>query len=217
MGPGPCSGVRPVWTFLHNTAIGDCLNGCDLLLFWFHTRGKLSPIDRFLYNILEPIDPVPSFCPVPVALWIWITMVNGHFLPRWSMGSQSNCGLSRECEHIIRTSVITVRNSSCGKVTFSQVSVILSTEGWGSDRLEGGGGSAWGGCLPRGVYPWGGVYPGGCTSLRGRHLPPDPEADPLPRDGHCRGRYVSYWDAFLLLLISGQEPSDRTKSARSKE
>ena len=55
---------------------------------------------------------------------------------------------------------ITVR-SSCGKVMFSQASVILSTVG---------GGCAW----QRGV--------------RGR------------RDGHCSGRYASYWNAFLLLI-----------------
>ena len=64
---------------------------------------------------------------------------------------------------------ITVRNSSCGKVMFSQASVILSTEGghaWGGACVVGGcvaGGHAWRGgmcgrgvCMARGVHGNGG-------------------------------------------------------------
>ena len=59
---------------------------------------------------------------------------------------------------------------SCGKVMFSQESVILFTGG---------------GCIP--------ACTGTDTSRQtppGRHTPPP--------DGHCSGRYASYWNAFLL-------------------
>ena len=69
--------------------------------------------------------------------------------------------------------IITIRNSSCGKVMFSQASVILSTEG----RR-----------IPSGQTP-----PAGQTSLR--QTPPS--RHPPPRDSHCSGRYASYWNAFL--------------------
>ena len=64
--------------------------------------------------------------------------------------------------------VIIVLNSSCGKVMFLHLSVILFT----------------GGCLPLGP---GGVHP----------RSPDRHPLPPPRDGHCSGRYASYWNAFL--------------------
>ena len=76
---------------------------------------------------------------------------------------------------------------------FSQASVIRFTGlwcrgGWCRGRfrrrcLPGGG------CLPgeRGDCP-GGVYKRGCLP---RHTP--------LRDGYCRGRYASYWNAFLLI------------------
>ena len=47
-----------------------------------------------------------------------------------------------------------------------------------------------GGCLadtPPGRHPHG-------QTPRGRHLPPPP-------DGHCSGRYASYWNAFLLIFF----------------
>ena len=62
-----------------------------------------------------------------------------------------------------------------------------------------------GGCQ-MGVSAQEGVCPGDYTPrTSGRHLPdqrqthlPGPEADtPLPRDGHCGGRYASYWNVFL--------------------
>ena len=55
-----------------------------------------------------------------------------------------------------------------------------------------------GGCLPLG--------PGG-VHLLGRHLPPlgkhppGHKPHPPPRDGHCSGRYASYWNAFLYYCM----------------
>ena len=79
--------------------------------------------------------------------------------------------------------VITARLLSCGKVMFLQVSVILFT---GKECLVLGGGA----------WSQGGSGPGGCL-VRGV-----PGGDPLP-DGYCYGRYVSYWNAFLLVIIIG--------------
>ena len=39
-------------------------------------------------------------------------------------------------------------------------------------------------------------------SPRGRHPPPPPSRTPTPLpNGHCNGRYASYWNAFLLKLF----------------
>ena len=54
--------------------------------------------------------------------------------------------------------------------------VVVGLEGWGCTW-----GHAWQG---RGVYGKGGV--------RGR------------KDGHCSGRYASYWNAFLFYSVCGQ-------------
>ena len=82
--------------------------------------------------------------------------------------------------------LITVRNSSCGKVIFSQACV--------KNSVRGGGG------LPlvftpptSGRHP----YPAGKPPPRQTHL--------SPRDGHCSGRYefhgnVFFFRIFLLLL-----------------
>ena len=46
--------------------------------------------------------------------------------------------------------------------------------------------------------------PLGADTSQSWHFPeltPPPEADTPPRDGHCCGRYVSYWNAFLLFHI----------------
>ena len=73
--------------------------------------------------------------------------------------------------------LVTVRNSSCGKVMFSQASVILFGGGVSQHAL---------GQTP----PWADRPPpsGHCS-----------QADTPPNDG----RYASYWNAFLLLK-SGQ-------------
>ena len=107
--------------------------------------------------------------------------------------------------------LVTIRKWSCRKVMFSQECV--------KNSVHRGGG----------VYPnmhWaldrGGVYPsmhwaGVCVSQHAlgvsawgvsakRGVPSGPEADtprdghPLP-DGHCSGRYASYWNAFLFGMI----------------
>ena len=53
------------------------------------------------------------------------------------------------------------------------------------------GGSAPGGPGPGGGGAWsGGVGIPACT-----------EADPPGKDGYCCGRYASYWNAFLLVLV----------------
>ena len=78
-------------------------------------------------------------------------------------------------------SIITVRNSSCGKVMFSQVS--LCPQGGGVHPL------------PRQKIdtPWEDIHTPRQTPLMGRPPPPLPTAD-----GHCSGRYASYWNAFLF-------------------
>ena len=74
---------------------------------------------------------------------------------------------------------------SCGKVMSSQASVILFT---------GGGGRAW---REEGVHVRGGGMHGreACMAVGG-------EGVRDRRDGHCSGRYASYWNAFLLKLPS---------------
>ena len=109
--------------------------------------------------------------------------------------------------------VITVRNSSCRKVMFSQACV--------KNSVHGGG---------RGVHPWTHTHtPILDTHTHGHKLPPPPDTHththpwtlpsghthpldtpyghthtldtcPLsPQDGHCIGRYASYWNALFLL------------------
>ena len=73
---------------------------------------------------------------------------------------------------------------SWGKVIFSQASVILLT---GGCLLPGG--LLWGGVCSRG-----GLVPGEVVCSGGV-----PDGDP-PKDGHCCGRYASYWNAFLFRL-----------------
>ena len=90
--------------------------------------------------------------------------------------------------------LITIHNSSCGKVMFLHLSVILFAGGW--LPLGPGGVYLWEVCLPLG--PWGVVYtPPGRHPL-GRH----PLGRHPPQDGHCSRRYASYWNAFLLLATT---------------
>ena len=84
--------------------------------------------------------------------------------------------------------IITVRNSRCGKVMFSQASVILST----------GRGGVW--QTPPGKHPpgrppgqtpppWADTLPGQTTYWPDNHP---------PGDGHCSRWYASYWNAFFF-------------------
>ena len=80
--------------------------------------------------------------------------------------------LSHECAFC---QLITVRKRSCGKVMFSQVCVqnILSTRG-GTNSGQ--------------------TTPG--------QTPPLGQTPPPPADSYCSGRYASYWNAFLFLLLT---------------
>ena len=86
--------------------------------------------------------------------------------------------------------LFTVCNSSCGKVLFLHLTVILFT---------------WGGvCLgrqppPRQTPPSGPKLPG--RHPPGRHPLGTALRVDIPRDGHCSGRYASYSNAFLLQRI----------------
>ena len=83
------------------------------------------------------------------------------------------------CNHIIVKlnvgSIFTVHNSSCGKVLFLHLSVILFTGG-------------------RGVF-------GQTPTPLGRHplhgQTPPRQTIPPPPNGRCSGWYASYWNAFL--------------------
>ena len=112
--------------------------------------------------------------------------------------------------------MITVCNSSCGKVMFSQASIILSKAGRctppGQTPLP----------LARQTSPWPGRHlPGQADTPRPGRQPlakqtPNPvpsarqtspgQADTTPArqtppwaDSHCSGRYASYWNVFLFL------------------
>ena len=80
---------------------------------------------------------------------------------------------------ILYWGIITVRNSSYGKVMLSQASVMLST-----GRVSASG------SVGNGVHPpW-------------ADIPPDrhpPRADHSPSDGQCNGLYASYGNAFLCI------------------
>ena len=73
---------------------------------------------------------------------------------------------------------------SCSKVIFSQASVILSM-GKSAKHLSPGRHP------PEAHIPW--KHPRKYTP------PPPPEAHPPP-NGHCSGRYASYWNAFVFDL-----------------
>ena len=83
------------------------------------------------------------------------------------------------CKVLFCSNIVTILNSICGKVMFyTCLSVIQFTGGWV------------GGC---------GRNPPGRHPL-GRHLPRQNSPQQTPRDGHCSGRYASYWNVFLLNL-----------------
>ena len=72
--------------------------------------------------------------------------------------------------------IFTVRKRSCGKVMLLHLSVSHSVH-------RRGGGSVWGGCVC--VYP-------------SMHWA---DTTPLP-DGHCSGRYASYWNVYLYFITT---------------
>ena len=98
--------------------------------------------------------------------------------------------------------IITIHNGRCGKVMFSQVCVKNSVGGdmCSSGAMCGRGGHAWQGvCMAGGMYSRAGMHGRGCAwqgGIGGRDVDGSSR-----RDGHCSGRYASYWNAFLLLLL----------------
>ena len=84
--------------------------------------------------------------------------------------------------HFLILMLLPFRISSCGKVMFSQASVILS--GGACVVAKGGMHGAGGVCVPLG----GGDALQGCASQES--------------DGHCSGQYASYWNAFLCYLCT---------------
>ena len=84
--------------------------------------------------------------------------------------------------------IFTVRNSSCGKVMFSQACVKNSVQGVVYTPV-----GAPPGIQPR-ADPLGRHHPG-------QTPPPPRQTQPPPPDGHCSGRYASYWNAFLCMLL----------------
>ena len=76
---------------------------------------------------------------------------------------------------ILREQIFTVRNSSCGKVMFSQACIKNSVHR-GDMSASGSGG-----CTPPRQTP---------TPSRQRH----------PPDGHRSERYASYWNVFFYLI-----------------
>ena len=91
--------------------------------------------------------------------------------------------------------IFTVCNSSCGKVMFSQASVILFTR-WGSALMHAGihppEDTPWAD-TPQADTPWADTPR--ADTPPGRH-PPGQTPPPNP-PLHCSGRYASYWNAFL--------------------
>ena len=95
----------------------------------------------------------------------------------------------------------------CGKVMFSQASVILFTGGGVSDRYPLGRHIS-GQTLPLGRHLPGRHLPG--RHLPGRHPPTrqtPPQSDTAPgtqtpsADGYCCGLYTSYWNTFLFYIM----------------
>ena len=94
------------------------------------------------------------------------------------------------CNHLsvqIADPIITVRNSSRGKVMFSQVSVCPQGGGVHHPPRQAD-------TPPAGRHPLGQTAPSRWTTPSGRH--------PLVADGYCSGRYASYWNVFLFIWNS---------------
>ena len=96
--------------------------------------------------------------------------------------AHKNCDVDGTC----KPALITVRKRSFGKVMFSQACVKNSVHR---------------GVRGRCTYPLPPArqMPPGQTPPLGRH--PPPWADTPRSDGHCSGRYASYWNAFLYCIV----------------
>ena len=94
----------------------------------------------------------------------------------------SSAGHKRAVRILLECFLVTVRKRSCGKVIIPQACVKNSVHR--------------GGCLARQPPP----RPDRLARhpLAGRLYPPPPQAD-----GHCSGRYATYWNAFLLFIVFG--------------
>ena len=114
--------------------------------------------------------------------------------------------------YVVRLVLITVRNSSCGEVMFSQASVILSMGGKGH-AWQGAGGHAWRGgrracmaggmhdrgCVWQGVMGGGGMHGGGHTwHGRGRAWQ---EKRPLQRTVHILLECIRVETTFAQTLL----------------
>ena len=86
---------------------------------------------------------------------------------------------------IFKSPLFTVRKRSCGRVMFLHLSVSHSVHKVVSASVRAGIHP-----LPRADTP----------SRLGRH--PPGRHPPSPADGHCSGRYASYWNAFLFESVS---------------
>ena len=98
----------------------------------------------------------------------------------------------RESEHFLRClSLITALNEVCEGYVFTGVCDFVNKGGGGGVPGPGGVCSQGGVVCSRGrvcslgMSGLGGLVLGGCLVE-------------TPRDGHCCGRYVSYWNAFLF-------------------
>ena len=113
----------------------------------------------------------PTQRPIPIP---WNSIVSG----------------SRQCDHCYRVPYRHYRpQRSYGKVNFLHMSVILFIGGSGRQT-------------PRADTPTprqtdAPLLAGRHPLLAGRHTP-GKQTPPTPRDGHCNGRYASYWNAFLF-------------------
>ena len=121
---------------------------------------------------------------------------------------------SFSCGVIVQSGFITVRYSSYRNIMFSQASVILSTGGMhGRGHVWQGGLCGKGACMAGDTYVVGGACVVGVCMVRGAymawvhawqegmHVSGGRGGMRCRRDGHCSGRYVSYWNAFLCWNI----------------
>ena len=102
--------------------------------------------------------------------------------------------------------IFTVRKRSCGKIMFSQACVKNSDHGGRCTPPLGRQADNPLGRHPHGQHPPMGRHPPGrqVDTPLGRHPlgQTSTQADTPPTsDGHCSGRYASYWKAFLFIQI----------------